>query len=162
MRLGDDILMLHRHDRNVEPDHAPGLAGEAAGGADDVFAGDLAPVGGHDPFVIGLLRDRQHAGMAMDRGAQRAGAGGERLGEIGGLDIAVIGMADRADEAVWHREGPDFGDLLRREKFDIHTDGSRHAGILRYSSMRVAAGGEADIADARKPHILPVSASSAP
>ena len=42
MRLGDDVLMLDRDDRNVQPDHAACLAREVAGGADHMLACDLA------------------------------------------------------------------------------------------------------------------------
>ena len=45
MRLGDDVLVLDRDRRDVEPDHGAGLAGEVAGGADHVLAGDVALVG---------------------------------------------------------------------------------------------------------------------
>lgn len=41
MRLGDDILMLDRNDRNVDADHFAGLAGKIAGTGDYVFGGDL-------------------------------------------------------------------------------------------------------------------------
>ena len=40
-----------------------------------------------------------------------AGALGERLGEIGGLDIAVVGMLDGADDAIGLAQRPDLLDL---------------------------------------------------
>ena len=44
---------------------------------------------------------------------QRARALGERLGQVGGLDVAVVGMLDGAEDAVGLAERPDLLDLRR-------------------------------------------------
>ncbi len=73
MRLGDDVLVLDRHHRDVEPDHGAGLTDEVAGGADHVLAGDLALVGGDQPLAGRLLGDRGDGGVAVDLGAAARG-----------------------------------------------------------------------------------------
>ena len=113
MRLGDDILVLDRDDRNVDAQHLAGLAHEIAGRRDDVLAGDVALVGLDQPFAGGFLLDAGDRGVAIDFSAAIARTLGERLGEIGGLDIAVIGMLDGADDAVRLAERPDFLELLQ-------------------------------------------------
>jgi hypothetical protein len=113
MGLGDDVLVLDRDDRNVEADHGTRLAGKVAGARDHVLAGDLALVGGDDPLAVGTLFDRGHGRVAIDFGTARAGTLGQRLGQVGGLDIAVIRMLDGAEDAIGFAQRPDFLDLLR-------------------------------------------------
>ena len=59
MRLGDDVLVLDRDHRHVEPDHRAGLPREVAARRDDVLAGDVALVGLHQPFAGRRLLDRR-------------------------------------------------------------------------------------------------------
>ena len=49
--LGDEILVLHGDDGNVEPDHRRGLPRPGAGGGHHMLAGDVALVGLHFPFA---------------------------------------------------------------------------------------------------------------
>ena len=96
MRLGDDVLVLHRNDRNADPDHAAGLAGETARSRDDVLADDVALVGDDLPFAARLPLDRRHRRPPVDLAALIARAARQRLGQVGRLDVAVLGMLDRA------------------------------------------------------------------
>ena len=45
MRFGDDILVLDRDHRHVDPDHAAGRPREIAGRRNDMLANDVALVG---------------------------------------------------------------------------------------------------------------------
>ena len=152
--LGDDILMFDRQHGDVEADHGAGAPGIIAGGRDDVFAGDIALVCLHQPFAIGLLFDTQHRGLAIDLGAEVAGTDGHGLGHVGGLDIAVAGMLDGADQPVDIAQGPDFLDVGRSQEFDLDTDGLGHAGILMIFVHAVAVHGQANIADLAEAHRL--------
>ena len=69
MRLGDDILVLHRDDRHVEADHAAGLAGEIAGRRHDVLADDVALVGDDLPLAARQPLDGGDDGVAIDLAA---------------------------------------------------------------------------------------------
>ncbi len=57
VRLGHDVLVLDRDDRNIEPDHGAGLAREIAGRRDHVLAGDVALVGLDEPLARGRPLD---------------------------------------------------------------------------------------------------------
>ncbi len=113
MRLGHDILVLDRDDGNVDTEHLAGLAHEIAGRRDNVFAGDVALVGLDQPFARRLLLDADDRGIAIDLGTAIARTLGQCLREIGGLDIAVIGMLDGTDDAVSLAKRPDFLELLQ-------------------------------------------------
>ena len=100
MRFGDDVLVLHRHHGEVESHHLAGLAGVIPGRRDHVIAGDVALFGVHYPAAGGRLGDPDHRGLAVDRGTARTGAPGQRLGQVGGLDVAVLRMKNAADQSV--------------------------------------------------------------
>ena len=147
MRLGDDVLMLDRDDRNVQPDHAACLAREVAGGADHMLACDLALVGGDFPLAGGGAGDTCHRGVAVDFGAAVARAARQRLGQVGRLDIAVTRMADGADQPFGVAERPDVLHLVRGEEVHINADGARDTGILPVFVHPVLGLGEADVGD---------------
>ena len=147
MRLGDDILVLDRDHRNVEPDHAARLAGEIAGCADHMLAGDLALVGGHLPFARGGARNAGDGGVAIDFGAAVAGPAGQRLRQVGRLDIAVAGMPDRADQTLGVAKRPDIAHLVGGQEIDIDPDGAGDTGILPVFVHPVGCLRQPDVAD---------------
>ena len=63
----------------------------------------------------GSLLNGGHRGVAIDFSAPAAGTLGQRLGQIGGLDIAIVGMLDGADDAIGLAQRPDFLHLLGRQ-----------------------------------------------
>ena len=74
-----------------------------------------------------------------------ARAARQRLGEVGGLDIAVLGVLDRADDSIDIAERPDLLDLLRREELDLDADGRGDAGVIAIFVHPVAGAREADV-----------------
>ena len=91
----------------------------------------------------------------MDGGAHGARALRQRLGEVGRLDVAVIGMLDGADEAIGLAERPDLLDLGRRQDVDLDADRLRDAGIVHVLVEAVLRAGEADVADLAEADMLP-------
>jgi hypothetical protein len=154
MRLGDDVLVLDGDDRNVESHHGAGLAREVARRRDDVFAGDVALVGLDDPLAIGLLLDAGDDRVAVDFGTARAGTLGHRLCQVGGLDIAVVGVLDRADDAVGLAQRPDLLHLFRCQDVDLDADRLGDAGIIHELVPAVGRTGEADVGDLREARML--------
>jgi hypothetical protein len=66
VRLGDDILVLHRHGRDVEAEHGAGLAHVVARRRDQMLARDVALVGAHQPLARRRLLDAGDGGLAVD------------------------------------------------------------------------------------------------
>ena len=65
----------------------------------------------HSP--LGFCSIAGDGGVAVDLGAAAARALGQGLGQVGGLDVAVVGMLDGAEHAVGLAERPDLLHLLR-------------------------------------------------
>ena len=113
VRFGHDVLVLDRHDRHVDPDHAARFSREVAGGGDDVFADDVALVGDDLPLAARKPLDRGDGRHAVDLAAAFARRARQRLGEVGGLDIAVLRVLDRPDDPLDVAQRPDLLDFAR-------------------------------------------------
>ena len=155
VRLGDDVLVLNRNDRDVEACHGARAPGEAARRADHVLADDVALVGVHAPLAAHRAGDRGDRSVAVDLRAPVARTGRERLGQVRRLDVSVPRMADRSDEAVDRAQRPDLLDLVRGQEFDVDPDGAGHSRVLAVLVHPIAVHCEPDVADEAQPHVLP-------
>ncbi len=147
MRLGHDVLVLDRDDRDVEPDHGAGAAREIAGRRDDVLAQDVATVGLDEPLAGRRALDGRHARLAVDLGAAAARAFREGLRQIRRLDVAVARMPDGADHAIRLAERPELLDLCGRQHLDVDANGLGDALVGHELVEAVAGAGEADVRD---------------
>ena len=100
--------------------------------------------------------DRGDDGLTVDLGAAIARAARERLGEIGGLDIAVLGMPDGAEKAVGLAERPDLAHLPRRQEFDLDAADRRgDAGVIFVFVQPVLRARETDVGDLAQADVEP-------
>ena len=96
--------MAHHHHRHVAAEQPSHFLGAVAGGVDDGFAADLALGRGQHPFAL-VATGGGHRAEADDFLAHVARALGERLGELRRIDVAVVGVVERALEVVRLDEG---------------------------------------------------------
>ena len=115
-----------------------------------MLAGNIALVGLHQPFAVRLLLDGRDLGLAVDLAAAGAGALRQRHGDVGGRDVAVIGVVESADDAVGIAERPQLLHLRGRDDAERHADGVRGAAIFVVLVHAVAVGGEAQVAGLAK------------
>ena len=101
-RLGDQVLVDHRDDRDVDTRHGAELGGVVAGGVDDVVAGDLF-------LPLSVMTFQRPSGSWVDVGDKRvagdlraelAGADGHGVGGAGGVGPAVVGRVEAEDYVV--------------------------------------------------------------
>ena len=90
----------------------------------------------------------------MDLRAAGARTLGQRLGQVGGLDIAVVGMLDGADDAVGLAERPDLLELRGRELVDLDADGLGDAGVIHELVPAVVGARQADVGAACEADML--------
>ena len=121
-----------------------------------MFAGDFAFVGDDAPVVVSTvdLLNRGHRGVAVNFRAKIARAFCQRGGQIAGLNVAVLGVLNRADQSLGVAHRPDLADLLRREEIDGDADGFADAGVVAVFVHAVLGASEADVADLAKPDRL--------
>src|ERR1700722_10405128 len=83
--------------------------------------------------------------MAVDFGSAFASAARQRLRQIGGLDVTVLEVLDRANDSVDIAERPDLLDLARREEIDVDADRLRDARVIIVLIHPVAGPREANV-----------------
>ena len=96
--LGDEVHMLHGEHRQLQPDHAADLARPQSAGIDDVLGDDGALVGDDVPLAVRPALYVLNPGEALDLRAQFPCRLGISLGDAGRVEMAVLGIAHRADE----------------------------------------------------------------
>ena len=162
----DDERVLDRDRRHLNAQHLGGALCVVARCRHDMLGGD------HDLLVRGhqvaTLLDHFRAGdlpmaaipverirlpFSFNRDAALTRALGHRLGHVGGVNIAVLGMIDRTFQVVGVDQRPTFLDLISAQPFVAHVTGLGGRGIehvfvhafLRLRHAQVADHGKARI-----------------
>ena len=110
---------------------------------------NLALICRDQPFAIRLLRDAGNRRVAVNCRSALPRAFGQCLGKVSGLNIAVIGVLDCADDTVHIRQWPDVLDLVRRQEIDIDANGSRNTRIIMILVHPVFGCRQPDVSDLR-------------
>ena len=148
-RFGDQVLVDHRDDGDVDAGHGPELGGVVAGGVDDVVTGDLALVGGDLPAAVRELVDGGDERVAGDLGAELTGADGHGVGGAGGVRPAVVGRPEAEDDVVGgSHEGHPLANLVRADEVRFDAEGAEDALDVAVPVGLVLGDGEADCAAA--------------
>ena len=98
-RLGDDVEVLGRQQRHGHARHAPDLARPQPRTVDHEVGGDCALVGVDAGDAPAGLADARHLRVLEDAHPALAGALGQRLGDVGGIGLAVGGYPQAAGHA---------------------------------------------------------------
>ena len=122
-RLGDQVLVAVRDDRQVDADHARELGRVHAGGIDDDLALDAALIrlDGGDAAVRRL--DAGDADARLDLRADAARGVGERERELARVEVAVVGDERGGEHAVGAHRREELLRLLRAD--DLHRQAER-------------------------------------
>ncbi len=156
MRFSHDILVLDRNDRHLQPDHAAGLAREIAARRYDMLADDVAGIRLDPPLAAAGPLDRGHGGVAVDLAPAIACAAGQGLGQVGGLDVAVLRVLDGAEQPFGIAQRPDLADLVRRQCLDLDpANRGGDAGIVLILVHPVLGAGETDVGDLAEAGVEP-------
>ena len=126
-----------------------------AAGGDHDLAGDVALGRLHRPLAVRALGDGGDFGAAVDLGAGRTGADGQRLGHVGRGDVTVVGMEQRAHQALGLAERPQLGDFFGPDHLEGHADRIGGTTVLAVLVHALGLGGKAQIAGLVETHRLP-------
>ena len=168
VRLGHDILMLDGDRGDLDAQQTRGALRVVAGGGHDMFGMDVEHLArgdevaalfhhafaGDDPFVAG-----PEVGIdlnaTLDGSARHARALGHGLGHVGGVDIAVGRVKQRAFQILGADQRPALLDLGGRQEFMLDADGLGGGGIkLVFVHPRVGLG-HAQVAAAGETGVQP-------
>ena len=122
-RLGDQVLVPVRDDRQVDADETRDLRRVHAGGVDDDLALDAALVRLHrDDLAVARL-DARHGRAHLELRAEPARRVRERERQLARIEVAVVGDERRGDDAVGAHRREELLRLLRRH--DLHRQAER-------------------------------------
>ena len=121
-RLGEDVLMLERHDREGVTEQAAGeLAGPLSGGEHDLRGTDLAGGGLERPRAA-LAEEARHGRAAPDACALLSGSPGERVRDGGGVDPAVGRQMGGGDQPGGIEQRKERLRPIGRDDLERHAD----------------------------------------
>ncbi len=131
--ISDPVLVNDRNCRNVEPQHGSGLAGIISCRRDDMLADDIALIGLHLPLTAWQALETFDLGVEIDLGAIVARTFGERHGDIGRRNMAILGVIERAQHImVVFKQRPQFTGACRGNQFGAHAlhFGNTHIALV--------------------------------
>ncbi len=146
-RLGDDVLVLHRHERDVDPHRGSQGAGPLAAAHHDLLALDATGASGATvttalmtPETTSMLLD---LGVLADRRTRHAGAAGEGHGDVAGAGLAVGGQERCTDEVVDLHQRPQLLGLLRGEQVHLQAEALGRGGLAAHLGPAFLVAGQA-------------------
>jgi hypothetical protein len=145
-RVGDDIVMFHVGDRNVDPRHLGDLPSIAAGRVDDDFGAHDALVGDHEPVAGRRLGKPRNQCLADDRRAQILRADRHRVAQPRRVGMAVAGRIGPRDHAIGGHERVNPANLLRGNNLHVEADILRIAVDIFHPRKLALVGRQADAA----------------
>ena len=128
-RLGDEVLVRHRHERDAHARHAADLGREHAAGVDHHLGLDVPAVGLDAAHAAAGDVDRGHARVGVDVAAALARALGERVGQQARVEVAVGRQPRGAEHAVGGHEREALLRLLGGEQLERQPERLRPARL---------------------------------
>ena len=145
-RLRDDVLVRHRDDRDAHARHAADLGAVHAAGVDDDLGLDVAALGSHAAHAAVGDVDARDGRRGEDRAAALARAVGERVRELGGIEVAVGRQPRRAEHSVGRHQREHLARLVGRDQLEREAERLRPPGLAPQLLHPLLARGEADAA----------------
>ena len=126
--IGEHVLMLHRHHRVVHAHHRADFVHTVAAGVDHHVAIDVALGGFDGPGVVRVLLQPRHSGVAVDLGTGFARPAGQRLTQLGGVDVPVERIPKAAHQILGRNQRVTARALFGVDDLKVHVHTARHAG----------------------------------
>jgi hypothetical protein len=124
--LGDQVVVLEGHDREIHPDQLTDLSRPLARGVDHDLCADLA-LRGLEPPSTAVALDRRHGGVPEDPSSLGGRSLCERLRQPGRIDVAVARRMRGPDDALRVDERKELADPLGSDDLEGNTQLVRDA-----------------------------------
>ena len=123
--LGDQIMVLHRLNRQVNACHLANLSRPKTAAVHNVLRVDRTFGGDNVPASVGTLRHIGGATVGEIMSAMRLGRLGKRIGRTGRVEMAVLCVPQNRVIVVRIDQRMTLGQLLGRNEFLIQTHVAR-------------------------------------
>ncbi len=150
-RLGDDVEVLGRMQRNRDAGGGAEPVRPHARGIDDELGLDVAGGRAHAGGAAGGDDDVRDLGILEDAGAAASRQPGQRLRGVDGIGLPILGQMHDADHIVRPHQRPQLAGLLRREQIDLQPEAARHRGAALQLFQPARIGGERQRSDLPEP-----------
>ena len=120
--LGDQVLVLHREDRQLEAHHATYFARPQPAGVHHVLGVHVAGFGDHIPGAVGARLQVHDARVADDLGTADLRRLGIGLGDAPGVDVTFDRIEQCADEVLLVHQREEPRRLLGRDELQLHAE----------------------------------------
>ncbi|CAB4956872.1 unannotated protein [freshwater metagenome] len=114
-RFGDQIVMLHRGHRMVDPDHVTHLAGPEPCGIHDMLGDHRALLGIEPPQAIGRARDGQHPVVKDDVGPAQPRCARVGVRRAMRIEIALVRIEEASHQSGGFDDRDEIDDLVHVE-----------------------------------------------
>ena len=121
-RLGDEVVMLHGRERQVEPGHPSDPSCPQSRGVDHVLGLDGALLGVEPPVAVRQRRECKDAVAQDDLGTALACGDGEGVGRAVRIDGALVRVEETAEQPVGAHDRTLGDDLLRRREAGVNAE----------------------------------------
>ena len=137
--LGDHVLVLHRHERNIHPDRRAERTGPLPTADDDLLALDPAPaaVGRRRQYSLddaAFHLDAEHLCVFADGGAVHARAASQCHRDVAGVGLPVGGQKGSANNVVDLHQRPQRLRFLWRQQMHLQAEALRRRGLALHFS----------------------------
>ncbi len=125
----DDILMLHRDQRHVDPEARRKGARPLAGADNDALALDPPAIGADSTDAPAIDLDVENFGILEDGCSGHPRATRQRLGDVGGIGLAVGRQIGGTNEVVDLHQRPERLRFRRRQQLHVEAEGLGGGGL---------------------------------
>ena len=128
--VGDDILMLNRNNRNIQPHHRRRLTRVVARRSNNRFANNVALRRCNEPFAVSLRRDRLHLRLQADLRTAILRPLRKRHRDIDRRSMPILRVEDGTQQSFRVAQRPKLLDLFRRDNTERNADRVRSAAVV--------------------------------
>ena len=150
-RVGHEVHVLGRVERDVHPAQLADLPGPHAGAVDRELALDGASVRRHAGDRAVPLVDARYDDVLEQPDAIHRSAGGQRLRRMLRQRLAVLGDVERAGQVVGPHQRPHFAGLSQADRLDLDPEGPAQRGDLLQLVHAAFGPGDGDAARLAEP-----------
>ena len=150
--LGQQIMMFHGLDREIQAGHVPDFTRPQTAAVYDIFGIDGAVRRGHVPRTVGSLRGRRRGRVGEVLGAVVTSGLGKGVGCPRWVKVAILIIPQRRQIMLWLDQWVAFGNFLQGNKLLLKSHVARLGPLTLEIVVPGLVGGEIETAGHMQAH----------